>query len=65
MSTYPQVHIRFETIGEPYHTVTILIHEDSLATIEHQLDTLERLIARYGAHAFFGEPQTESPRQTA
>ena len=56
MSTDPQVHIRIETLGEPYHTVTILIHEDSLATIERQLDTLEHLIARYGAHAFFGEP---------
>jgi hypothetical protein len=65
MSAYPQVHIRFETIGEPYHTVTILIDEDSPATIERQLDTLERLIARYGAHAFFGEPKTEPPRQTA
>jgi hypothetical protein len=65
MSTYPQVHVRFETIGEPYYTVTIFIHEDSLATIERQLDTLERLIARYGPHAFFGEPDTEPPRQTA
>jgi len=65
MSAYPQVHIRFESLGEPYHTVTIVIDEDSTATIEHQLDTLERLIARYRAHAFFGEPQTEPPRQTA
>ena len=65
MSTYPQVHVRFETIGEPSHTVTILIHEDSLEAIERQLDMLERLITRYGAHAFFGEPQTEPPRQSA
>ena len=65
MSTYPQLQVRFEIIGEPYDTVTIFLHEDSLATIERQLDTLERLIARYGAHAFFGEPQTEPPRQTA
>jgi hypothetical protein len=65
VSTYPQVHVRFETIGEPYDTVTILIHEDSLVTIRSQRDTLERLITRYGAHAFFGEPQAEPPRQTA
>jgi hypothetical protein len=65
VSTYPQVHVRGETMGEPYHTVTILIDEDSLATIGSQLDTLERLIARYGAHACFGEPNTEPPRQTA
>jgi hypothetical protein len=65
VSTYPQVHVRFETIGEPYHTMTIFINEDSLATIERQLNTLERLITRYGAHAFFGEPDTEPPRQTA
>jgi polysaccharide deacetylase 2 family uncharacterized protein YibQ len=65
MSSYPQVHVRFETIGEPYHTVTIFIDEDSLTAIERQLDALERLITRYGAHAFFGEPQPEPLRQTA
>jgi hypothetical protein len=65
MSAYPQVHVRFETIGEPYNTVTILINEDSLATVASQLDMLERLIARYGADAFFGKPDTEPPRQTA
>jgi hypothetical protein len=65
MSTYPQVHVRFDTIGEPSHTVTILIHEDSPATIARQLDRFEGPIARYGAHAFFGEPQTEPPRHTA
>jgi hypothetical protein len=65
MSADPQVHIRFESLGEPYHTVTILIHEDSPATIERQLDTLEHLTGRYGAHAFLGEPQTEPPRHTA
>jgi hypothetical protein len=59
------VHVRVETIGEPYDTMTILLHEDSLATIRSQLDRLERLIARYGAHAFFGGPQMEPPRQTA
>jgi hypothetical protein len=65
MSAYPQVHVRFQTIGEPFSTITILINEDSLVTIRSQLDTLERLIAQYGAQAFFGEPDTEPPRQTA
>jgi hypothetical protein len=65
MSTYPQVHVRMETIGLPLTTVTILINEDSLATVASHLDTLERLIMEYGAHAFFGEPNTEPPRQTA
>jgi hypothetical protein len=65
MSTYPQVHVRMETIGLPLTTVTILINEDSLATVESQLDTLERLIAQYGATAFWGKPDTEPPRQTA
>jgi hypothetical protein len=46
-------------------SLTIFIHEDSLATVASQLDALERLITRYGAHAFFGEPQTEPPQQTA
>jgi hypothetical protein len=64
MSAYPQIHIRMETIGLPLTTVTILIHEDSLATIASHLDTLERLIAEYGTKAFFGEP-TEPPKQTA
>jgi hypothetical protein len=54
-----------ETIGLPLTTVTILINEDCLATVAHQLDTLERLNARYGAQAFFGEPDAEPPRQTA
>jgi hypothetical protein len=65
MSTYPQVHIRMETMGLPLTTVTILIHEDSLATVASQLDMLERLIGQYGAHTFFGEPDMEPPRQTA
>jgi len=53
-----------KTIGLNFTTLTIFIHEDSLATVASQLDTLERLIARYGAQAFFGEPDTEPPRQT-
>jgi hypothetical protein len=65
MSTYPLVQVRMETIGLPLTTVTILIHEDSLATMASHLDTRERLIAEYGAKAFFGEPDTEPPRQTA
>jgi hypothetical protein len=54
-----------ETIGLNCMTLTICIHEDSLAAVERQLDALERLIARYGAQAFFGEPNTEPPQQTA
>jgi hypothetical protein len=54
-----------KTIGLNIITLTIWINEDSVATIEGQLDALERLIARYGAHAFYGEPQMEPPRQTA
>jgi hypothetical protein len=65
MSTYPQVHVRMETIGLPLTTVTLLINEDSLATVASHLDTLERLIVEYGAYAFFGEPDAEPPRQTA
>ncbi len=65
MSTYPQVHVRMATIGLPLTTVTILMNDDSPATVASQLDTLESLIAQYGAHAFWGEPNTESPRQTA
>ena len=65
MSAYPQVHLRFETIGEPYNTITILINEDSLETVERQLDMLERFIAHYGAQAFFAESDAEPPRQTA
>jgi hypothetical protein len=65
MSASREVHARMETIGLDVMTLTIFINEDSLAAIERQLDALERLIARYGAQAFFGEPDTETPRQTA
>jgi hypothetical protein len=65
MSADPQVLIGIETIGEPFTTIAILINEDSLATVESQLDTLERLIAQYGAKAFWGEPHSAPPRQTA
>jgi hypothetical protein len=65
MFTYPQVHVRMETIGLPYTTMTVLIHEDSLTAVTHQPDTLERLIGWYGTQASWGEPQTEPPRQTA
>jgi hypothetical protein len=61
MSAYPPI----EIIGEPCTTVTIFINEDSLATVECQLDRLECLIAHYGEQAFWGEPDTEPPRQTA
>jgi len=65
MSLSSQIYVRMETIGEPYTTITILINEDSLATVERQLDTLEHLTAQYGAKVFWGEPDTEPPRQTA
>ena len=65
MSAYPQVHVRMESIGLPLTTVTILINEDSLATVACKLDMLEHLIAHYGMTAFFGEPDTEPPQQTA
>jgi hypothetical protein len=60
----PQVHIPMEIIGLPLTTRTILLNEDSLATIASQLDALEGLIAPYGAQAFLGEPDAEPPRQT-
>jgi hypothetical protein len=65
LSAFREVYARMETIGLSFMTLTIFINEDSLAVIERQLDALERLIARYGAHGFLGEPQTEPPRQTA
>jgi hypothetical protein len=65
MSTYPQVHVRMETIGLPFTTVTIDMNENSLAKMASRLDLLERLIARYGAHAFFGKPDTQPPRPAA
>ena len=65
MSTSPQVHVRMKTIGLPRTTVTIDINEDSFAKIASQLDLLERLIARYGAHAFFGKLETQPPRPAA
>ena len=63
MLPYPQLHVRMDTVGEPYTTLTILIHEDSLETLESQLDILDQLITQYGPKAFFGEPSTESYRQ--
>ena len=46
-------------------TVTMLIREDSLATVACQLDLQEHLIAQDGTTAFLGEPDTELPRHTA
>jgi hypothetical protein len=60
MSASPQVQVRLDIFGLPCTTITIRINEDSLATIACQLDLLERLIAYYGAAAFFGEPGTEA-----
>lgn len=63
MLPYPQLHVRIDTIGEPYTTITILLNEDSLETVERQLDILDSLIVQYGAQAFFGETDRESQRQ--
>jgi hypothetical protein len=63
MLPYPQLHVRMDTIGEPYTTITILLNEDSLETVERQLDILDSLITQYGAKAFFGEADMEPQRQ--
>jgi hypothetical protein len=54
-----------DTVGEPYTTITLLINEDSLETLERQLDVLDGLIAHYGGRAFFGEPLAEPQRQAS
>jgi hypothetical protein len=64
MLPYPQLHVRMDTIGEPYTTITVLINEESVESLERQLDVLDGLIAHYGATAFFGEPVIE-PRRLA
>ena len=43
MSAYLQVYTRFKTIGEPFITNTILMNEESVATVACKLDVLERL----------------------
>jgi hypothetical protein len=65
MLPYPQLHVRMDTVGEPYTTITLLINEDSLETLERQLDVLDGLITHYGARAFFGEPVAEPQRQAS
>jgi hypothetical protein len=54
-----------DTVGEPYTTITVLINEDALETIERQLDVLDGLIAHYGARAFYGAPLEEPQRQAS
>ena len=65
MLPYPQLHVRMDTVGEPYTTITLLINEDSLEILERQLDVLDSLIAHYGARAFYGEPLAEPQRQAS
>jgi hypothetical protein len=65
MLPYPQLHVRMDTVGEPYTTITLLINEDSLETLERQLDVLDDLIAHYGARAFYGQPVDELQRQVS
>jgi hypothetical protein len=43
MSAYLQVYTRFKTIGESFITNTILMNEESVATMACKLDVLERL----------------------
>jgi hypothetical protein len=54
-----------DTVGEPYTTITLLVNEDSLETLERQFDVLDGLIAHYGASAFFGEALAEPQRQAS
>jgi hypothetical protein len=54
-----------DTVGEPYTTITLLINEDSLETMERQLDVLDDMIAHYGARAFYGQPLAEPQRQAS
>ena len=61
MSLYSQIYVRMETIGKLYTTIMVLINDDSLATVERQLDTLDHLIAQYGAKVFWGESDTDPP----
>jgi hypothetical protein len=65
MLPYPQLHVRMDTVGEPYTTITVLINEDSIETLERQLDVLDGLIAHYGTQAFFGEIMAEPQRQAS
>jgi hypothetical protein len=65
MLPYPQLHVRMDTVGEPYTTITLLLNEDSLEILERQLDVLDGLIAHYGARAFFGESTAQPQRQAS
>jgi hypothetical protein len=65
MLPYPQLHVRMDTVGEPYTTITILLNEDSLGILERQLDVLDGLIAHYGTKAFFGEPMARPQQQAS
>jgi hypothetical protein len=44
MLSYPQLHMRMDTIGEPYTTITILFNEESVEYLERQLDVLDGLM---------------------
>jgi hypothetical protein len=43
MSAYPQIYVCFETIGEHFIAMTMLMNEESLATMACKLDMLEHL----------------------
>jgi len=65
MLPYPQLHVRMDTVGEPYTTITVLLNEDSLETLARQLDVLDGLIAHYGTQTFYGELIDEPQRQVS
>jgi hypothetical protein len=52
MPPLPEVHTPIETIGLDCTTLTILIDEEPLATVDGQFDALERLIPQYGRRLF-------------
>jgi hypothetical protein len=56
---------RIDTLGLDVRTPTIVIHENSLAAVERELAPRERLIARDGTPALFGELDVEPPRRSA
>jgi hypothetical protein len=64
MSADLEVQAGMETIGLHGMPLTIFINKESLATVASQRGTLARLIVKDGAHALFGKPDTELPRQT-
>jgi hypothetical protein len=61
LSPSPEVRARLEAIREPLSPMTILIEEDTMATVARQLDVRDRLIAQPGAKAYQGRPEPAGP----